>query len=69
VNVSLIAATTTAAGLTVRCALDTNRYPSGRKVSDAELAGLRLERDPFPGDWNYTILPRSAPAAAFAVVT
>jgi hypothetical protein len=69
VIVSLIAATTTAAGLTVRCALDTNRYPPGRKVSDAELASVRLERDPFHGDWNYTILPGSAPADTVAVVT
>jgi transposase len=55
--VSLIAATRTAAGLTVGCQLDTNTYPAGRKVSDAALASVRLERDPFHGEWNYTILP------------
>ena len=69
VIVSLIAATRTAAGLTVQCELDTNAYPAGRKVSDAELASVRLERDPFHGDWNYAILPRSAPADTVPVVT
>ncbi len=62
VIVSLIAATTTAAGLRVGCQLDTNTYPKGRKVSDAELASVRLHRDAFHGDWNYTILPTTAPA-------
>jgi DNA-binding phage protein len=57
VIVSLIAATTTAAGLRAGCTLDTNAYPAGRKVSDAELASVRLYRDAFHGDWNYTILP------------
>jgi transposase len=62
VIVSLIAATTTTAGLRVGCQLDTHTYPAGRKVSDAELATVRLQRDPFHGDWNYTILPTSHPA-------
>lgn len=69
VIVSLIAATRTAAGLTVQCELDTNTYPAGRKVSDAELAGVRLERAAFHGDWNYAILPRSAPPDTLPVVT
>jgi hypothetical protein len=63
VIVSLIAATTTANGLRVGCELDTNTYPAGRKVTDDELAGVRLHRDPFHGDWNYTILPTDAPSA------
>jgi transposase len=57
VIVSLIAATTTATGLRVHSALDTNRYPPGRKVSDDELAAVRLQRDTFHGEWNYAILP------------
>ena len=57
VIVSLIAATTTATGLRVHAALDTARYPTGRKVSDAELATVHLERDDFHGEWNYTIRP------------
>ncbi len=58
VIVSLIAATTTTTGLTVRCDLDTNAYPTGRKVSDKELATVNLRRDAFHGDWNYSIHPR-----------
>jgi hypothetical protein len=59
--VSLIAATTTRSGLTVRCELDTGTYPTGRTVTDLELAGINLERDAFHGDWNYRIRPRSRP--------
>ena len=62
VILSLIAATTTATGLTVESYLDTNPYPPGRKVSDAEMATIRLERDAFHGEWNYTITPRAAPS-------
>ena len=53
--VQLIGATTTQTGLTVRCELDANRYPKGIKVTDAEMAALAIERDPFHGEWNYTI--------------
>ncbi len=55
----LIAATTTEAGLTVQCQLDTNRYPVGRKISDEQMATLSIRPDSFHGEWNYTILPRS----------
>ena len=57
--VSLIASTTTRAGLVVKAALDTNHYETAVKVSDAELAQLRLTRRRFHGEWNYTIKPRS----------
>jgi transposase len=58
VILTLIAATTTETGLSVQCQLDTNTYPVGRKVSDADMALLSLIRDTFHGEWNYTILPR-----------
>jgi transposase len=58
VILKLIAATTTKAGLTVQCQLDTNSYPAGRKVSDEEMATLSILPDPFHGEWNYTIRPR-----------
>jgi transposase len=61
VILKLIAATTTEAGLTVQCQLDTNTYPTGRKVSDAEMATLSILPDSFHGEWNYTIQPRSVP--------
>jgi hypothetical protein len=60
VILSLIAATTTTRGLTVESSLDTTVYPPGRKVSDAAMATIRLERDAFHGEWNYTISPRAA---------
>ena len=56
--VNLIGATTTKTGLRVRTALDTNPYPAGRAVSDAELAAIHLRRDSFHGDWNYALVPR-----------
>jgi len=58
VIVNLIAATTTRSGLRVRAAIDTGKYPKGVKVSNQEVAAIRLERDPFHGEWNYTIRPR-----------
>jgi hypothetical protein len=57
--VRLIANTTTAKGLTVRCRLDRRRYPAGRKVSDAEMATVNLTPQPFHGEWNYLIRPRA----------
>jgi hypothetical protein len=58
VILQLIAATTTEAGLTVQCQLDTTSYPAGRKISDDEMATLSIQPDAFHGEWNYTILPR-----------
>jgi transposase len=58
VIVNLIAATTTRSGLRVRAAIDPGKYPQGVKVSDQEVAAIRLERDQFHGEWNYTIRPR-----------
>jgi transposase len=60
VILKLIAATTTEAGLTVQCQLDTNPYPTGRKISDEEMATLSIQPDSFHGEWNYTISPRAA---------
>jgi hypothetical protein len=57
VIVELISATTTETGLTVRCELDPALYPKGIVVSDEEMAAINIERDPFHGEWNYTILP------------
>ena len=60
VVVNLIGATTTRTGLQVRSELDTSRYPAGRTVSDDELEAIYLRRDPFHGEWNYSLLPRAA---------
>jgi hypothetical protein len=56
--VELIASTTTKTGLSVRCELDTNSYPKGIKVTNAEIATLNLTGDAFHPEWNYTIAPR-----------
>jgi transposase len=58
VILKLIAATTTKAGLSVQCQLDTTLYPLGRKVSDEDMASISLQPDAFHGEWNYTIQPR-----------
>ncbi len=60
VILSLIAATTTATGLTVESALDTNSYPTGFKPTKEEMASIHLRPDAFHGEWNYTILPHAA---------
>jgi hypothetical protein len=58
VIVNLIGNTKTRTGLTINAELDENAYPTGLKVSAAELAAVRLKPDTFHGDWNYTILPK-----------
>jgi DNA-binding phage protein len=58
VIVNLIANTTTATGLKVRCQLDTNVYPTGVQVSKADLAEVQIEHSQFHGEWNYVIRPR-----------
>jgi len=57
VIVNLIAATTTKTGLQVVCQLDQHSYPVGLKVSQKAMEEINLRRDPFHGEWNYTILP------------
>jgi hypothetical protein len=56
--VELIGSTRTKAGLVIEAELDGNLYPTGKKVTDEELFGVNLRRDPFHGEWNYTITPR-----------
>jgi Rhodopirellula transposase DDE domain len=56
--VQLIAATTTDTGLKVRCEIDSNTYPAGVKVTDAEMDAITIHRHEFHGDWNYTISPQ-----------
>jgi len=56
--VNLIANTTTKSGLTVHCMLDKKYYPPRIKVADEQMDAINIERDPFHGEWNYTISPR-----------
>ena len=61
VIVDLIGATTTATGLSVHAELDNAIYPTGIKISDAQLAALPITRHDFHGDWNYTLTPTDSP--------
>jgi len=56
--VELIGATTTKTGLKIDCAVDPRTYEKGIKVSDAEMAAIRLVGDDFHPEWNYKITPR-----------
>ncbi len=55
--IELISQTTTQEGLVVTAIKDSNTYPIGIKVSDEELKALRITRDDFHGEWNYTFKP------------
>ena len=56
--VRLIAHTTTAKGLTVRCRLDRRRYAVGRRITAVQMATINMARQRFHGEWNYLIRPR-----------
>ena len=56
--VSLISSTTTKNGLEIKCVVDENKYETGHKISDEELAKIALfPCEPF-GNWNYIIKPQ-----------
>jgi hypothetical protein len=57
VVVELIGATTTRQGLRIHAELDAGTYPTGTRVSDAELAAVPITRHVFHGEWNYTVNP------------
>jgi len=61
VIVSLIANTTTKAGLRIKAALDAGPYPTGLKVTEEQMRTLNLHPADFHGeDWNYLIKPRGS---------
>ncbi|WP_392839629.1 ISAzo13 family transposase [Streptomyces sp. LN500] len=62
VIVQSIVATTTRTGLRVMAELDTNVYPTGVQIGEAEMAALPLTRHAFHGDWNYALHPQPCPA-------
>ncbi len=57
--VNLIGSTKTEEGLEVHAWFDRRQYEKSRKVSDTQLAEVRIKRNTFHGDWNYEILPSS----------
>jgi len=66
VIINTIGAVTTTTGLAVTAALDTGTYPTGTKITKAEIAQLEdtgaLTRHTFHGEWNYTLHPDPPPA-------
>ena len=59
VVVNLIGAATTKTGLKVHAERDLGTYPTGAKVTDAELEAVASVAHKFHGEWNYTIIPGS----------
>ena len=57
VIISLISATKTRTGLTIKCMPDGTHYDRGLKVSDEELQGLNIVHSDFHPEWNYTVFP------------
>lgn len=55
--IELIGHTTTKTGLAVHAILDDSEYPTGVKVPDEDMKGLNITKDPWHGEWNYTIAP------------
>ena len=56
--VNLIGSTTNSRGLKVKCILDEWDYERGIEVSDEDFGSIKLVRNIWRGDWNYTISPR-----------
>ncbi|MDR0356647.1 MAG: ISAzo13 family transposase [Deltaproteobacteria bacterium] len=56
-TVSLISATKTATGLSLKCKLDHKKYPTGKIVSDEMIQSVNILPAKFRGDWNYVIIP------------
>jgi hypothetical protein len=59
VIVDLIGCTKTRSGLHIPVELDANALETRIKVSDEELAAVKITRDGFHGEWNYSISPRN----------
>lgn len=57
VIVQLIAATTTSKGLKVRAQRDEGNYEKGKTPSENEMSSIRLTKNAFHGEWNYSISP------------
>jgi hypothetical protein len=56
--IQLIGSVRTSTGLYVKADLDTRTYPTGVKVTNAEMDSLNITKSDFHGDWNYTFNPR-----------
>ena len=54
-----IRAATTTTGLAVDAERLEGAYPTGQRVSDAEMQTLQLDRHEVCPTWNYTLRPRA----------
>lgn len=61
VMVNLIGHTTTKSGLKIKAKLDRKSYETGKKVTKEELQKVKIQKDEFHGEWNYTISPSPEP--------
>jgi hypothetical protein len=57
VVVNLIGSTTTKSGLKIKAAFDEGIYPTKQKVNDEEMSAIKITREEFHGEWNYSIFP------------
>ena len=55
--VNLVGAFTTTTGLKVHAELDDHNYPTGIRISDADMQALPLCRHEWHGEWNYSLTP------------
>lgn len=55
--VNLIGSTRTVKGLMIKSFLDTNTYQKGIVVSKEEMEKIKLHKDEFHPEWNYSIQP------------
>jgi hypothetical protein len=58
--IDLIASTTTTTGLKVYARLDPSTYATKIQVSDQQMRAVKLQREKFHPEWNYTVVPTSA---------
>ena len=56
--IELISRTRTKSGLRVNAAFDSALYPTGVKITSAEMGAIDLHRNEFHGEWNYALYPR-----------
>jgi len=57
--IELIGATRTKTGLKVKALLDTHEYPTGVKISDAQMEALKIKHHELFPKWNYPIAART----------
>lgn len=57
--INLIGNTKTKTGLTVDVILDKRKYEKGRKISDEDFGSINIKCNPFHGEWNYIVKPKT----------